>query len=85
MCSVPSVKAQIEFADEDLARPASLTTWRENDPLSSPGRAIDDWQRRLTPGELERARELVTLFGLNSLYSFDSGQPRHDGPRLVSA
>jgi Sulfotransferase family len=71
-------------ADEDLAKP-SLTTWRENDPLSSPARAIDDWQRRLTPGELERARELVTLFGLDSLYSFDSGRPRHNGSRVVSA
>jgi hypothetical protein len=71
-------------AYENLAKP-SLTTWRESDPLASPGRALDDWQRRLTAHELERARELVTLFGLDSLYSFDSGEPRRNGRPLISA
>jgi len=67
-------------AYESLAKP-SLTTWRENDPLASPAQALDDWQRRLTAEELESARELVTLFGLDTLYSFDSGRPRPTAPR----
>jgi hypothetical protein len=68
-------------AYESLAKP-SLTTWRENDPLASPAQALDDWQRRLTAGELDAARELVTMFGLDGLYSFDSGRPRTMATRV---
>ncbi len=48
----------------------SKTTYREQ-PLASPAEALADWVKHVSPAELERALELLALFGLDRLYGPD--------------
>jgi Sulfotransferase family len=49
----------------------SLTAYRPDAPLPSTARAVDEWQERVTDEQLQRALELVDLFGLGWLYGED--------------
>jgi hypothetical protein len=54
-------------AYEQIERP-SLTTYRAGGPLTDMTRALDEWQDRLSPAQIERTHELLAVFGLDWLY-----------------
>lgn len=49
----------------------SHTAFRAGQPLERTRSAVDEWQHRLSRQEIDRALELVELFGLGSLYGRD--------------
>jgi hypothetical protein len=50
----------------------SQTAYRGGEPLERTGLAVDEWQHSLTRMEIDRAIEVVQLFGLGGLYGRDA-------------
>ena len=57
---------------EKLKKPSSVT--RNDSSVVTGGSLIDSWRKNLTEDQLKKAIEILSLFGLEKLYS-DSAQP----------
>jgi hypothetical protein len=66
---------------EKLGQP-SWTAYRRGKPLDDTKSAASEWQQRLTPDEVERALELVELFGLGGLYGREPEPLLPDGSQV---
>jgi hypothetical protein len=53
---------------DERVRTPSHTSYRGGSPLADPTEAKNEWRTLLTDQEVERALELVTMFGLDWLY-----------------
>lgn len=53
-----------------LGRPSPVS--REESTIISGGSLIDDWRGQITDGQIQRAVEILHLFGLDRIYSPDS-------------
>lgn len=68
-------------AYEKVGKP-SLTTYRPDEPLASAADAVTDWRKQLGSQQVERALELLALFGLDRLYG-SQPEPRLSDGRLL--
>jgi hypothetical protein len=69
------------ISPERASRP-SVTTYRAEGFETAA--AIDDWRRTLPPAEIQRALEIVSIFGLDALYGADP-MPRDVDPLAIYA
>jgi hypothetical protein len=68
--------AKPEMSRDRVSRP-SVTTYRAHG-FETAG-AVDDWRLRMAPAEIKRALEIVSIFGLDALYT-DDPMPREVDP-----
>lgn len=91
---VASPGATLEDLFETLGRPVpaavyekvgkpSLTTYRPDEPLAFAADAVAEWRKQLGSQQVERALELLALFGLDRLYGFQPEPRLSDGRRLL--
>jgi len=54
------------------------STARPNQQAQAHGFKFDSWMGRITPSQIERAHEIMSLFGLEQLYSPVTGKPNRE-------